>query len=219
MRKAKTKAKPQAAIGRVKLSSKGPAYRLGGDNAKCRTQLHRDFEGRCAYCLWHVEQSCSEFEIDHFNPRSRRGSNKYPNLRLSCSPCNVAKGNLPTPAQRAKGLHILDPCAVWDYGDHLVEQADGTLTTLTPEGEFHCRRLHLNRPKLVTARKKRDAKRVLCDELDGVIRTLADQDMNRIRLLGVLKEARRELTTMLPFWSDLIRRRPKSSSAASSPRP
>jgi 5-methylcytosine-specific restriction endonuclease McrA len=33
--------------------------------------------------------------IDHFRPRSRGGTNRLDNLRLSCPRCNVAKGNLP----------------------------------------------------------------------------------------------------------------------------
>jgi hypothetical protein len=198
--------------GRVTLSRKGVGYRQNGDNALCKESLHKDFDRRCAYCLWHADSNRDEFEIDHFCPSSRGGLHKYGNLRLSCGSCNRYKGNLPTDKQRLAGERILDPCAEWDYGHHLVECQDHTLAACTPEGCFHLARLRLNCLKLVEARRKRDKKIETCEKL---ARKLAggDNDTHRIVGLAFLREARRELAIMLPTQVALLAHRPLTATA------
>lgn len=195
---------------RIRLSPGGPRYRESGDNARCREWLRRDFEGRCAYCLWHVERSRDvDFEIDHFHPRSRGGKDHYYNLRYSCGACNRRKGNLPTNKQRARGERILDPCAEWDYGHHLSEGADHLLEANTVEGRFHLKRLHLNGSKLVTERRKRDEKIARYEELAREADQLDDSHEDlQIKLRAYLLEERRDLALMLPrlsTWSAMVR--------------
>jgi hypothetical protein len=122
-----------------------------------RPFLRRDFEFRCAYCLRH------EFffgggeagEIDHFRPRHLFPEMKtvYPNLYWSCRKCNTFKGGKwPSEAQTARGLRFLDPCTE-DSDDHWQTRADGSLTPLTPVGQYTVRQIRLDRPTLTEFRR------------------------------------------------------------------
>lgn len=193
--------------GRVTLSRGGPPYREGGDNTACRDALYRDFDGRCAYCLWHARLSPDEHQIDHFRPRSRGGTHKYANLRFSCGSCNRRKGHWLPSGQHRRGERILDPCAEWDYGDHLVERQDHHLDALTAEGRFHLERLRLNRSNLVEQRRRRDERIAHCEELSRL--ALADglEDADRLRALSLLRLEEQDLSFMLPRLEDLLAQR------------
>src|SRR5260221_9576333 len=54
-----------------------------------RSYLLEKFQHRCVYC----GRENTAFELDHFRPRSRGGSNRVSNLALSCHDCNAAKGD------------------------------------------------------------------------------------------------------------------------------
>ena len=54
-----------------------------------REYLLEKWQRKCAYC---GTDQVTRFEIDHFMPRSRGGSDAVSNLVLSCRPCNQAKG-------------------------------------------------------------------------------------------------------------------------------
>jgi 5-methylcytosine-specific restriction endonuclease McrA len=49
--------------------------------------------GRCFYCCGKF--GASGYQIDHFEPLARGGSNHRSNLRLACAPCNLAKSDRP----------------------------------------------------------------------------------------------------------------------------
>jgi len=55
---------------------------------------------RCEYCKMDDSLQGASFHIEHFHPRSRRGSNDLDNLCYSCSRCN---------ARKAKRIAIDDP--------------------------------------------------------------------------------------------------------------
>ena len=56
-----------------------------------REYLLEKWNRTCAYC----GKKNIPLEIEHITPKSRGGSNRVSNLTLACSPCNVAKGNIP----------------------------------------------------------------------------------------------------------------------------
>lgn len=45
---------------------------------------------RCAYCLCDIWRTAT---IEHYWPRSKRGSLTYENCVAACAPCNQARGN------------------------------------------------------------------------------------------------------------------------------
>lgn len=57
-------------------------------------RLYADQDGRCAYCgitlSWQVPR---DIHIDHVQALTRGGSNNPDNLLLTCSHCNLSKGN------------------------------------------------------------------------------------------------------------------------------
>ena len=55
-----------------------------------REYLLLKFDYKCAYC----KQTAAYFEAEHLTPRIRGGSNRLPNLALSCKPCNEEKGTM-----------------------------------------------------------------------------------------------------------------------------
>jgi 5-methylcytosine-specific restriction endonuclease McrA len=55
-----------------------------------REYLLEKWERRCAYC----GKKNVPFQIEHVIPKSRGGSNRMPNLTISCEPCNTKKGTL-----------------------------------------------------------------------------------------------------------------------------
>ena len=66
-----------------------------------REYLLEKWQRKCAYC---GTDQVTRFEVDHFIPRARGGSNAVSNLVLSCRPCNQAKG-----VQSAAVFLIHDP--------------------------------------------------------------------------------------------------------------
>lgn len=66
-----------------------------------REYLLEKWQRKCAYC---GTDQVTRFEVDHFMPRARGGSDAVSNLVLSCRPCNQAKG-----VQSAEVFLIRDP--------------------------------------------------------------------------------------------------------------
>lgn len=50
-------------------------------------------KGRCFYCC--DKLGAAGFQIDHFVPLARGGSNERENLRLACAECNLVKSDKP----------------------------------------------------------------------------------------------------------------------------
>jgi HNH endonuclease len=106
--------------------------------------------------------------VDHFQPRVEGGSDDLENLLYCCFACNSFKGDWWNPDGVERLLHpLLD-----NLDEHLCQERDGTLSPLTPTGQFHCDRLQLNRLPLVANRllRLRDAqieaeRQALQDEL------------------------------------------------------
>jgi hypothetical protein len=122
--------------------------------ASYRPLLRHDFLYRCAYCLTHEYFLGGEanFVIDHRRPRNGEYArpdlaNDYTNLYYACNECNQNKGDAwPSPTQEAEGYAWIDPCdAEGDHERHWRISPEGTITWLTPVGEYTVKRLLLHR--------------------------------------------------------------------------
>ena len=149
-----------------------------------RNSLYELFSGRCAYCTlaWPAEA----LEIDHFRPLqgavSANGessrihyywlANEWENLYPACAQCNMAKGaKFPVAGKRASPgtTHddleaekpgLIDPCAE-DPERIFAYLPSGQVVTTDVRGRQTIDVLALNRPDLVSERRKVAAEAVL----------------------------------------------------------
>jgi hypothetical protein len=118
--------------------------------AQVKEMLRQLFHYQCGYCGVREVDVGSELTIDHFQPRSRGGSDELRNLVYSCHACNEFKGDFWSRGS-PQILHPLED----DLSQHFLEAAEGTLLPLTASGSLHIERLRLNRPQLVEFRLER----------------------------------------------------------------
>jgi HNH endonuclease len=94
----------------------------------------------------------SMLTIDHFQPRTKAGSDTLENLVYACIACNQYKQDY---WPRTEIAPILWNPRQESASQHFVEQEDGELIALTPTGVFTIKRLRLNRSQLIAARQRR----------------------------------------------------------------
>lgn len=103
--------------------------------------LRKDFQDTCGYCGKIVEVSKSDFEIDHFIPKSlaKNKINDYSNLVYSCKQCNRKKSNK-WPTQDVNLSHneiegFVDP-VLDEYDEHLERTVEGDIIGRTELGNY-----------------------------------------------------------------------------------
>jgi CMP-N-acetylneuraminic acid synthetase len=122
-------------------------------SATLREQVRRRAQCACEFCGITEIDAGGMLTIDHFQPRSKGGSDDLTNLIYACIVCNQYKQDYwPTQDTSPMLWHPRQESA----SQHWVEQADGQLTGLTRTGEFTIKRLRLNRTQLVAARQRRN---------------------------------------------------------------
>lgn len=154
-----------------------------------RDAVRRAHRFQCGYCGVHENEAGSELEIDHYQPLANSGPDDEANLVYACPTCNKTKGDFW--AQADASQRILHPRR--DHlTEHLWELMDARLEPLTLTGEFHIRRLRLNRPQLITLRQARRR---------------ASQDTTRIaELESSLDEMRRDVLSLETRLDELLDR-------------
>jgi HNH endonuclease len=120
--------------------------------ASIREQVRQRAQCACEFCGITEVDAGGMLTIDHFQPRSKAGSDALENLIYACIGCNQYK-------QDYWPLTEIAP-TLWNprqesASQHFVEQEDGQLTALTAIGVFTIKRLRLNRSQLIAARKRR----------------------------------------------------------------
>lgn len=131
-----------------------------------RLALRQRYHFRCGYCGVSEEDTGAELTVDHFQPRSRGGSDLPENLVYCCFTCNNRKGDAWSPELPNRILHPLRDT----LSEHLVEEDNGTMRGLTETGQFHITRLELNRLPLVAHRLARRRNAALSDALREALR-------------------------------------------------
>jgi HNH endonuclease len=120
--------------------------------ASIREQVRQRAQCACEFCGTSEIDAGGLLTIDHFQPRSKQGSNQLDNLIYACISCNQSKQDYwPSQDTAPKLWNPRQETA----SQHFVEQDDGQLTALTLTGEFTIQRLRLNRTQLVSARQRR----------------------------------------------------------------
>jgi hypothetical protein len=116
-----------------------------------KERTRRRYNFRCGYCASSEEEIGAQLTIDHFRPISQSGGNDDDNLVYCCHACNEFKGDYWSDSIQQCLLHPLHD----DANEHIVERLDNVLIGLTQRGRLHLAILHLNRPELVIARRRR----------------------------------------------------------------
>src|SRR5437660_1143891 len=81
----------------------------------------------------------AELTVDHFQPRSKGGSDALDNLVYCCPACNEFKGDYWQLGSPRRILHPIND----NPAEHFILTDDCMLQPLTETGEFHIARLHL----------------------------------------------------------------------------
>lgn len=89
------------------------------DGFKC---VYCDYDGSKSYDAW----MRGGFQIDHWIPRSKGGTDEIENLRTACGPCNIYKGNKVFPSLKAARLWLKihrEECHVTYYETFVAKTA------------------------------------------------------------------------------------------------
>ena len=135
-----------------------PPPMIQSNYRKYRPYVREDFCECCAYCLLHeiVAGGQSNFELDHFHPRSKQKDGFDPedfyNIYYSCHVCNHYKSDSwPGDDLLSAGYRFVDLCKE-DFESHFIHDNSGMWKALTPAGEYTEARLRLNRRHLIELR-------------------------------------------------------------------
>jgi hypothetical protein len=120
--------------------------------ASIREQVRQRAQFACEFCGVTEIDVGGMLTIDHFQPRTKAGSDTLENLVYACIACNQYKQDY---WPRTEIAPILWNPRQESASQHFVEQEDGQLTALTPTGIFTIKRLRLNRSQLIAARQRR----------------------------------------------------------------
>lgn len=121
-------------------------------SSELREQVRTRAGFRCEFCGVDESDTAGELTLDHFQPRSKGGSDELENLVYCCHRCNEYKADYWPDQESAARLWNprRDPFEL-----HFVLTEDGLVHPRTATAEFTIRRLRLNRPQLVAYRQRR----------------------------------------------------------------
>lgn len=119
--------------------------------AKTKRIVRAIYAFRCGYCGVSEAQCGAELTYDHFRPQSQGGTDTVANLVYACHACNEFKGDYWSEEENSRLLHPPTD----DLKQHMSEEMDGTLRSISALGKVFIDRLQLNRPALVEHRLER----------------------------------------------------------------
>ncbi|MCI0559442.1 MAG: HNH endonuclease [Nitrososphaera sp.] len=117
-----------------------------------REQVRQRANYACEFCGVAEIDTGGQLTIDHFQPKTKGGSDELDNLIYCCQRCNQYKLDY-WPLQP-------DELLLWNPRQekalqHFLELDDGSLLPLTPIATFTIRRLRLNRSPLIAYRLRK----------------------------------------------------------------
>ncbi|MDB9529513.1 HNH endonuclease signature motif containing protein [Oscillatoria sp. CS-180] len=111
-----------------------------------REQVRERAHYLCEYCHSPEEASAARFEIDHIQPRSKRGLDTLDNLALACQRCNANRYNFTQgidPESQAITDLFHPRLQIWV--EHFIWEKGGLIIRGQTEiGRATCNRLDLN---------------------------------------------------------------------------
>jgi hypothetical protein len=110
---------------------------------------------RCEYCRAPEAVFNLELEVEHIFARVHGGPDELPNLALACRSCNLRKGTAHQARDPLTGelVPLFNP-RTDDWGTHFqIGLTTFRIEGLTPAGRATARRLGMNRPLAVRARR------------------------------------------------------------------
>ena len=155
----------------------------------------------CEFCGVREKDCGGELTIDHFQPKSKNGSDTLENLLYCCIRCNQYKQDYwpANPREPSLWNPRQEPAS-----QHFLQLDDGTLYPLTPTGSFTLKRLRLNRPPLVAYRLKKqqqEEKLRLLTRYQELVKVLAQLQIQSSHLIkeqqDLLKEQQELLNLLL----------------------
>ena len=173
-------------------------------SADIRQRVRLRADCSCEFCGVREEDAGCALTIDHFQPRSKGGSDALDNLVYACPGCNQYKQDY-WPAD-SQSISLWSPRNE-DFAEHFSETENGQLIGLTIIGTFTIGHLRLNRLQLVAYRQNRrrqvEAQQLLVryqevissldylnDQLAGVVDGQKQLLLQQQRLIRVLLQQR-----------------------------
>lgn len=176
-------------------------------SADLRQQVRKRANCACEFCGVREDDAGAALTIDHFQPRSKGGSDSFDNLVYACPSCNQYKQDYwPIDAQ---SVPLWNPRND-DFAEHFIEAENGQLIRLTIVGRFTIGHLRLNRSQLIAYRQNRrrqsEAQQLLVQYQD-VITSL---DYLNDQLAGVVDDQKRLLLQQQRLIKVLLQQRQRS---------
>lgn len=133
-----------------------------------RSFVREDFRWTCAYCsIAETEATGIGFEIDHYQPTAKGGTNSFDNLVYSCRVCNRKKSAWwQVSTVRTPTFFLLRPDQHKVHAHISLDRTDETrVEHRTSVGEGNIALLDLNRPALREMRKLRRERGMIRQEI------------------------------------------------------
>lgn len=121
-----------------------------------RQLVMQDAGHRCGYCRSDELLTGIPLSIEHILPVVLGGATTRDNLWLSCRPCNELKGAQveASDPETDEVVPLFNP-RTQPWAEHFAWSEEGTqMLGLTPVGRATIAAFHLNRPMLVSARRR-----------------------------------------------------------------
>ena len=131
--------------------------------------------------------SGSPLTVDHFKPRAQGGTHSVDNLVYCRHACNENKGDWWNPNGIERVLHPLND----DISQHISQTRDGILIGLTRTGVFHIGLLRLNRPPLVSYRRRHYQMDQDSEGLREMLHIVRDMNARMASVENAIEELRR----------------------------
>ena len=166
-----------------------------------RERIRQEADFACEFCGVSEIDVGGELTIDHYQPKTKGGSDQRENLLYSCMRCNQYKMDY-WPSQPGD-IPLWNPRKE-PFVQHFLEIEDGALFPLTQTASFTISRLRLNRPQLVASRLRKREQATLAHlllryhELTDMLEQFQTYTLTMIEEQhALLKEQQRLLTILL----------------------
>ena len=170
-----------------------------------REQVRQRANFACEFCGITEIDTGDSLTIDHFQPKTKGGSDNLANLVYCCMRCNQYK--LAYWPLQAHETPLWNPRQD-TFGQHFLELENGLFHPLTVIGEFTINRLRLNRPLLVAYRSRKQErikeKQLLkrYEELTQLLELFYQQLSNLTSEQQELLKEQRDLLKLMIKWAE-----------------